>query len=186
MNQSQPKFHLDVTLSEQDYLDFNYLTLFRSAYGKKQILLCRITFGVMYFIFGGFLLFRNGISSASVWSSILALAVWVVAEIFLRKWLWMFTKLHIKRLEKKKKNLYSAQASYEVYEQSFSETTPDAKTEVYYRVIDSISVVGGTVIYLHVNHVVSYILPVRCFVSQNQYEDFLDFMRSKCAKIEIY
>ena len=66
------------------------------------------------------------------------------------------------------------------------ETTPDNKTEQKYSVIERISVVDNKVVYIHVNNIMSYILPFSCFESKEQYNEFFEFIKTKCSNIDIY
>ena len=81
---------------------------------------------------------------------------------------------------------YSPVSEIEFYDESFVEITPDNKTEQKYSAIERVSVVTDKVVYIHVNNVMSYILPLTCFESKEQYDTFLDFVRSKCANIDVY
>ena len=81
---------------------------------------------------------------------------------------------------------YSPVSEMEFYDESFVEITPDNKTERKYSAIERVSVISDKVVYIHVNNVMSYILPLSCFESKEQYNNFLDFVRSKCANIDVY
>ena len=81
---------------------------------------------------------------------------------------------------------YSPVSEMEFYDESFIEITPDNKTEQKYSAIERVSVITDKVVYIHVNNVMSYILPLSCFESKEQYNNFLDFVRSKCANIDVY
>ena len=81
---------------------------------------------------------------------------------------------------------YSPVSEIEFYDESFVEITPDSKTEQKYSAIERVSVITDKVVYIHVNNVMSYILPLSCFESKEQYNNFLDFVRSKCANIDVY
>ena len=67
---------------------------------------------------------------------------------------------------------YSPSSVIEFYEDVFIETTPDNKTEQKYSAIERISVVDNKVVYIHVNNIMSYILPFSCFESKEQYNEF--------------
>ena len=60
----------------------------------------------------------------------------------------------------------------EFFDEYFTETTPQNKTEQKYDSIERISVIQGKTIYIHVNNVMSYLLPVSCFDSKEQYDAF--------------
>ena len=81
---------------------------------------------------------------------------------------------------------YSPASEIEFYDESFVEITPDNKTEQKYSAIERVSVITDNVVYIHVNNVMSYILPLSCFESREQYNNFLDFVRSKCTNIDVY
>ena len=40
--------------------------------------------------------------------------------------------------------------------------------------------------YIHVNNIMSYILPFSCFESKEQYNEFFEFIKTKCSNIDIY
>ena len=71
-------------------------------------------------------------------------------------------------------------------EDRFVEMTPDNKTEHTYSAIERVSIVDDKVIYIHINNVMSYMLPFSCFESKGQYDDFFRFLKTKCANIDVY
>ena len=81
---------------------------------------------------------------------------------------------------------YSPASDMEFYDECFIETTPENKCEQKYSAIERISVITDKVIYIHVNNVMSYILPFSSFESGEQWNDFLSFIKTKCANIDVY
>ena len=81
---------------------------------------------------------------------------------------------------------YSPVSEMEFYDESFIEITPDNKSEQKYSAVERVSVIADKVIYIHTNNVMSYILPLCCFESKEQYKDFLDFITTKCSNIDTY
>ena len=81
---------------------------------------------------------------------------------------------------------YSPVSDMEFYDESFIETTPENKTEQKYSAIERISVITDKVIYIHINTVMAYILPIYCFESKEQYAEFLEFIKTKCKNIDVY
>ena len=81
---------------------------------------------------------------------------------------------------------YSPSSVIEFYEDSFVETTPDNKTEQRYASIERISIVDNKMIYIHVNNIMAYILPLSCFETKEQYDEFFEFIKTKCFNIDIY
>ena len=129
----------------------------------------------------------GGEFSAAAWIGIIPYAILLVLfELLLNPLLCWILKSNIKSLKSKGKMGYSPVSEIEFYDESFVEITPDNKTEQKYSAIERVSVITDKVVYIHVNNVMSYILPLSCFESKEQYNNFLDFMRSKCANIDVY
>ncbi len=177
------KFQFNVNLSKQDYIDFNIFWLTKSPYGRKQFIGFRI---IIVLMIVGLQIFNNTLSTYSIIDFIPAFVLLLVVEIFLSKFLSWFYKGHIKMLSKKGKLGYSPESIVEFYDDGFSETTPDNKTEHKYTAIERISIVSNKVIYVHTNSMMAFILPLTCFENERQYSDFLEFIKTKCAKINIY
>ena len=81
---------------------------------------------------------------------------------------------------------YSPSSIIEFYEESFLEITSENKTEQKYSVIERISIVDSRYVYIHVNNIMAYILPLSSFESMAQYDEFLEFMKIKCTVINTY
>lgn len=180
------KFLFNVTVNDQDYLDYNIFMMIRSPYGKKQIDTYRITITVIVAIFILITLFRGGFSSESILVVILMIIILTLIQVFLPRFFSWSLKCHFKSVKKNGKMGYSPESVIEFYEESFMETTPEEKSEHKYSAIERISVVDNKVIYIHVNNVMSYILPLSSFESKDQYDSFFEFIKTKCAIIDIY
>ena len=89
-------------------------------------------------------------------------------------------------LKKSGKMGYSPNAVMEFYDEIFVETTPENRTEQSYSAVERVSVVEDRTIYIHINNVMAYILPVTAFESKEQYDSFLSFIRTKCAIVDVY
>jgi len=74
----------------------------------------------------------------------------------------------------------------EFLENSFIEESEDSRTETKYSSIERISVVEGQYVFLHLDSLRGYILPVSCFESHEQHERFLSFMSSLGIPIDHY
>ncbi len=179
-------FKFNVITNDQDYLDYNEFWMLRSHYGKKQMLTMRIIITVLL---GagvlGFLISNEFAQSAFVGVFPLV-ALLVLTEIFFNKIMTASLKRQIKSMKKKGKMGYTPEAVLEFLDDTFIESTPDMKTERKYSAIERISVIDNRMIYIHVNNVMAYILPVSCFESQEQCDRFFEFIRTKCANIDVY
>lgn len=180
------KFRFDIKLNDNDYLDFNRFTLIRSPYGKKQMVSFRIILTIMFVAVALFQLITYGFSWNSLFDSIPILIIFVVSQAFLKKLLALSLKGDIKRLKKSGKMPYSPESVIEFYEECFVEITLENKNEQKYSSIERISIVDGKMIYIHINNMMAYILPLYCFASSEQYNDFIDFIKSKCENFKVY
>ena len=81
---------------------------------------------------------------------------------------------------------YSPEAVMEFNEENFIETTPENKTEQKYLAIERISIVENKTVYIHTNNVMAYIIPISCFESKEQYDEFIAFLKTKCKNIDVY
>ena len=81
---------------------------------------------------------------------------------------------------------YSPESLIVFSEETFSEITPENKIEQKYSVIEHISVVDNKTMYIHVNNIMAYILPLSCFESLEQYNSFMEFIKTKCNQINFY
>ncbi|MBQ4602153.1 MAG: YcxB family protein [Clostridia bacterium] len=179
-------FKFNVVTNDQDYLDYNEFWMLRSPYGKKQTLTVRMIFTVMVSaVIIGYLIYNRFTEGALV-SVFPLVAFLVLIEIFFNKIMAASLKRQIKSMKKKGKMGYTPEAVLEFFEDTFTESTPDMKTERKYSAIERISVIDNRMIYIHVNNVMAYILPVSCFESQEQCDRFFEFIRTKCANIDVY
>ena len=178
------KFHIN--LNDEDYLNYNIFWMIKSPYGKKQMTKFRISIAILFAVVSFLSLFGGGFS-VTAWIGIIPYAILLVLfELLLNPFFVWMVKSNIKSLKSKGKMGYSSVSEMEFYDESFIEITPDNKSEQKYSMVERVSVIEDKVIYIHVNNVMSYILPLSCFDSKEQYNAFLDFIRTKCANIELY
>lgn len=180
------KYKFNVNVNDQDYLDYNTFWMIRSPYGKKQIKTFRIAIFVLFAIFISISLFFGGFSVESILGVIPMVILLSLTQIFLTRFFSLSLKGQIKTLKKSGKMGYSPKSVIEFYEDAFAEITPENKTEHNYSAMERISVVDKKMIYIHVNNIMAYMLPLSCFESKEQYDNFFEFIKTKCANIDIY
>ena len=180
------KFRFDISISEQDYLDYNYFWLLKSHYGKKQLMSTRIMIGAVFVLAAVSIVFMSGFNSVSATSSGFLLVCLVIFEAALPKFTASQTKATIRRLKKKGKMAYSPESVMEFYEDYFTEECGYAKTEQKYQVIERVSIVENKMIYIHVNNLNAYIVPFSCFESPRQRDEFIAFIKTKTSVTDMY
>lgn len=180
------KFQFQIFLSEEDYLKFNIFHALQSPYGAKTVRNFRIAIALIggIFILGSLLLQR--FSPHAFIGIIPMLAVVVISQLLLKRFLIFSIKGNIAQLKKKGKMAYSPSSYMEFGENSFVETTDTVKAEQKYSSIERISIVEGSYIYLHTNNLMAFILPFSSFASKEQYDEFFNFIKTICNNIDFY
>ena len=178
-------FQFIINLTDEDYLDYNVFWNLKSAYGKKTAILIRVICALCFSAMICTTLLQNNFSIESGVEITVYALVLVLFQVFFNKFFSLILKAYIKSLKKKGKVAYSPVATMEFWEESFIETTPENKTETKYSSIERVSLVADK-IYIHVNNFIAYIIPISCFKNREQYEAFLAFISTKCAKIDDY
>ena len=179
-------FNFNVNMTDQDYLDYNIFIALTSPYGKKNIIKARFIMTVPLVILCLFLLYRKGFPTRSSITVLSCLLMIVISQLIYVPLLKSGIKKHINKSKKKGKLGYTPISTHEFYEDSFVEISPDGRIEAKYSTVERVSIVKNKVIYLHINYAVSHILPLSCFESKEQFEDFIAFISTKCANVDRY
>ena len=179
-------FKFDVRLTDNDYLDYNAFWLLKSPYGKMQLSKVRKTIYAIFGIGALLMLLINGMSIQSYVSVGTLVVLCALFQLFANRFFLLSFKLQIKTMKKSGKMPYSAEAIMEFGEKNFTETTPENKSELKYSCIERVSIVGGKVIYIHINNLMAYLLPFEVFESVDEYNRFFDFIKTKVNIVDIY
>lgn len=181
------KFKFKIRLIDKDYLDFNVFHSTRSYYSRNMIIQYRIIIAVLFALGIFLIVFTRGFSDPSVIYGIIIMIIsCVFFQVLIKKFIVFALKLQMKAMKKSGKTGYSPESTLEFYENYFTEITPQFKHEVKYSAVERISIVDKEMIYIYVSDTSAYILPIYYFESGEQYNDFLTFIREKCANIDVY
>jgi len=184
------KYQFNVNISEKDYIDFNKFHMFKSPYGRKLLASFRIILIIFVFIYTFLSLYGRYQAGESFYDSIIGvlpiLIITIAMLLLLRPLFSRSIKLILKILKKSGKMGYSPSSVVEFYEENFIEITDENKTEMKYSAIERISIVDNKMIYIHINNVMAFILPISCFESREEYDAFIEFIKTKCPNIDIY
>ena len=178
------RFKFNIHVTEKDYLDYNRFWQFQSPYGKKQIISLRVIFALLFGIAAIATLIGGDFTIDSIIEAAIFMVAMAIFQFILPTILAWSLKRQIKVLKKKGKMAYAPEATMDFYEEIFTSKTPESKTETKYTTIERISVVRDKAIYLHVNNVMAYIIPIKSFASNEQFESFLTFIQSKCTNLK--
>ena len=123
------KYSFNITLTDEDYYEFNQFWMIQSHYGKKQKNYVRISF-MMTILLAIFLMLLC--SEFALWtrytSAVLALIL-LVFEFAFTPLLKLSIKSQLKQMKKSGKMPYSPASVIEFYEDRFVEMTAENKTK---------------------------------------------------------
>ena len=180
------KFKFDVNLNDNDYFEFNKFMAIKSTYGKKQLNSMRILFAVGMVILMLISLLGGGFTISSL-VNIIPYAIIAIIVFFTLPFFYISTlKSQMKSLKKTGKMAFSPSSVIEFYDDLIIETTASSKTEVEFTTVERFSIVQDKYVYVHLNNITAYILPRKSFESQEQYNEFLEFIKTKSNNIDIY
>lgn len=180
------KFQFFVNLTEQDYVDYNFFVSMKSPYGKSQRQNLRISIATVFLALISLLFLIFDISIFTVLFSVLLIIGLILFQIFFHRYILYCVKVQIETIKKTGKISYSPFSTLEFYDDYFIENTSENITQQKYSSIERVSIVENKIIYIHINSVMSFIIPISCFVSNEQLNSFIDFLKTKCLNVDVY
>ena len=179
-------YQLNITLNEDDYLDFNKFHSFESTHGKKLIRKTRVFFILAMVFFAALVVLVLGWTTFSIAYAILLLLFTLLYMVFFKKVLTRNIKKQIKLLKKIGKLPFDPVSTLEFYEDKMVDITALQRTEQSYSIFERICVVKDRYVLLYKSSVSAYILPVLQINEQLNQNDFIEFLSKKCTNIEFY
>ena len=168
-------------MTDRDYLEFNKFHLLKSDYGRKSDLGIRIFLAVFLVAVCVGVLFLGDFSRDSFLEILPLIILLIVLEASYTKLTEVWLKYYIGKLKKKGKMAFSSSSVLEFSEDAIVETTETEKTEQKYSAVEKIYINGGKIIYIFVNNIRAYLIPVSTFENEKQYNDFLQFLKEKTS-----
>lgn len=179
-------FRFEVLLSEGDYLAFNRFHSFSTREGRRMLWRHRGLFLLMMAGVVGLTFLLLGKSLFSFCYTALLVVFSGIYLVLLRKRMDLYLRGQMKRLKKGGKLPFDPVATLEFYEDKMVEITPTTRTEQSYAAIERVCVDGDRCVYLYNSSVTAIILPIPQIRPQANLEDFLQFLRGKCPRVEKY
>ena len=180
------RYSFHITLTDEDYYGFNQFGMLQLPYGKRQVNYARIMIAVSILLVIFVVMLGSEFALWARHTTVILVLFLLIIEFAFTPILKHALKMHLKQIRKSGKMPYSPSSVIEFYEDRFIETTAENKTEQLYSSVERISVIDNKIIYLHINNLMAYLIPVASFESTSQYDEFLDFMKTKCSTIHIY
>ncbi|WP_160319138.1 YcxB family protein [Youngiibacter fragilis] len=167
-----------VTLSDQDYLHFNWYQLSNSAAGKRALLSYRLILPVILYILLFVLFVIDSdfkiIFFAAIVVTIMS-ALWVA---FSKKTTFNIMKNDIERIRKEGIQPYNKDAILRFDDEGIHAIIPNFENKSKYALIEKIAVTENA-IYIFISAIQAYILPVTTFKDEAEKLKFLDFIELK-------
>lgn len=180
------RFQLDITLTEEDYLDFNVFHSLETAAGKKMLRNSRILFLSVAAVVIVMLIITLGWTTFSAIYVLFLGAFAVIYTLRSKKAIIKNIKKQMERAKKTGKLPFDPAVRLEFYEDKMAEITADKRLDQNYSVIERICVWDDRAIYLYNSSVGAHILPIPQLKEQLDQAEFLSFLSQKCNAIEYY
>jgi hypothetical protein len=178
-------YRFNVTITEQDYIDFNDFILLKSSYGKKQTRSIRALIIIGALIIALIKTATEKFARASIDFALITVISGLIACFLILPIMRKINKLTIKDLNKRGKPCYSPSATLEFNEEDFTETTTDGTSTVKYSAVETVYLVNGKDIYILINKMMAHILTESAFDSPEQYSEFATFLSSKIKDVKL-
>lgn len=177
------RFECDYT--DDDYYLFNEYHMLKSPEGKKGMLYLRLIMPLMLFVQWIYDFFTADDTYYLAYSFGMYLIASVVWYFGIKKVCLLLLKIGLKRKSKKRDNSYCENAVLEFDESFFEETTSNATTKVKYEGVYRVAVNPNEAVYIYQNRAVAFIVPFRCFKTDEEKTSFLEFIQGKTDNDEM-
>lgn len=178
------KFHVDT--DDKGYLKLNEHHLLSTFYGKKQLVKFRLLIAVLLAVISAVILCLYESTFERILFAVLMSICALVFVLLTPKYLLYVVKRAVKSMKKLGKLPYTPSADIEFSEDSLTETTDTARTELKYSVIERVTVIDLEVILFHTNTAQFYFLPYSAFRTVDEQNAFLEFIAEKFKLIDYY
>lgn len=171
-------FKFKITLSDDDYLLFNQYHLLNSPSGKKYFMTIKFIVPFVFFMFIVIFCIAGSEFGLILFESILMTIMSICWIVFSKRLILKSMKKKITKMKKEGKLPYSSEAILTFDDEKIHEITPDSESVTNYSLIEKI-VETEKAIYIHINTVQAFILPVTAFTGEMERLKFLEFINSK-------
>ncbi len=180
------RFFLDLTITEEDYLAFNYFHILDSNASKKQFLKSRIRFVVMIMALL-LLVFLVDKRTTFVIAYGIFWVLYTILVLLLHKPRAKHRiKKNIRNTQKDGQTAFDPVSKIEFYEDMLVETNSNKRTEQSYSGIELICILKDRYVFLYDSGNSAYVLPIPQINAQVDHAAFMEFLSQKCNKIEYY
>ncbi len=179
-------YHVNIVLTDEDYLDFSVYQNWDSPRGKRSVLWARIVLIAFSLLLLGIGLWRGHFSLLSLLGQMPMMIVAVVAQLLLNQRLYRRLLCgQLSSVKKRGKPSYDPTTEMAFFDDMFTECIGDKNTERSYADVERITFVEDRMIYLHTNKTGAYLLPRTAFESDEDFAMFAEFMIQQCPNAPV-
>lgn len=180
------RFSFNIRLTDEDYYLFNEFTAKHSPMTKKTALMSKITVAVI-FLYGALNIFiTKGVNAVSVTAAAFFIGLFIILALAFDKINSKVLKAQVKTLLKKSKKPYTDNSVLEFYDDYLKEIATDNKSEVKYTAIYKVTVIKNRYIFVFLDGIRGFVIPVTCFENEEQQTAFISFLGTVCSKTEYF
>jgi hypothetical protein len=171
-------FKFKITLSDDDYLLFNQYHLLNSPSGKKYFTTIKFIVPFICFMFLVIFYIAGSDFELILFESILMTIMSICWIGFNKRLIIKSMNKKITKMKKEGKLPYSNEAILTFDNENIHEITPNSESVTNYSLIEKI-IKTEKAIYIHINTVQAFILPVTAFSDEMEKQNFLEFINRK-------
>ena len=171
-------YEFKVTLDDEDYILFNQYHLLNSSAGKKSLLFHRLTFPAISLLAIVIFILAEADQQLILSEAIMLIIVSVFFIIFSKKRILRSMKKRIIKMKKDGRLPYHDEAVFKFDEENMYEIASMSENVTNYALIEKIAITDGA-IYIYINSLSAYIIPVSVFATEAEKSEFLEFISSK-------
>lgn len=180
------RFFLDLTITEEDYLAFNYFHILDSNAGKKQFRKSSIRFVIMIIAVLLLVFLVDKRTTFIIIYGIFGVLYTILVLLLHKPRAKRRIKRNIRNTQKDGQTVFDAVSKIEFYEDMLVEITSNKRTEQSYSGIERICILKDRYVFLYNSSDSAYVLPIPQINAQVDYTAFMEYLSQKCNEIEYY
>ncbi len=172
-------YEYKIKLDEKDYIQFNDYHLSNSRVGKKTVNMIRILVPILFLCAIFIFLIANADVELIITLSITAVIVSILMVFYSKKLLMKTMTKSIKTLKKDGKLPFNIEATITFDEAGIHEKSLNSESKTNYVLVEKIGQ-NEHAVYIYISAVQAYIIPITCFSSDREKDEFLEYINTKC------
>ena len=175
-------YKLNCKITEKDYYEFNKYHSITSPDIKKLRFIEKLFVPVAFLFMIAYYFLRGDDWYLLLFGFVVFSVISVIYILSLKPISLLILKLHIKFMKKAGKLPFSENSTLEFYDEYFTESTENTKTQIQYSGIFKVRINDNKAIYIYQNTILAYIIPFDVFFTVDDRNKFIEFISKKSKK----